>query len=292
MWNQFSPSQKSQVCSFLLQVNGSRIYDNNYHVFIAFINVTLDKLGCPADLALAHRHYESVKKLYRGNRWFSDSPGQRLRLLQPGVFIYRFTWLNQVDPQWDPEFITTARRQFVASYQYLVSPYGVPLWGRSVCYRMAAAAPMVFGSGDGEGDIDPGVGRRALDLTWSYFIRNGAVRNGNITQGYCGADPRILDNYSGPASCLWGLRSLIVAFYKPQDSTFWQGKIGQLPVERGSYEVLVAPPKWHVTGNQSTGNVAIDNPMGSTRRGSSRIAGSADLSPLSSSVRFVRRIGL
>jgi hypothetical protein len=265
VWNQFSPLEKTQVCSWLLQVNGKKIYDNNYHVFIAFINVTLDKLGCPADLALAHQHYESVKKLYRGDGWFSDSPGTVFDYYNAWGFHYQLYWLNQVDPQWDPEFITTARKQFVASYQYLVSPYGVPLWGRSVCYRMAAAAPLVFGSGDEEGDISPGIGRRALDVTWSYFIRNGAVKNGNITQGYCGADPRILDNYSGPASCLWGLRSLIVAFYKPQDSTFWQGKIGRLPVELGSYEVSVGPSKWHAVGDHATGNVTIDNPMGSSK---------------------------
>ncbi len=54
VWQQFSPSEKTQVCSWLLQVNGKQIYDNNYHLFITFINVALDKLGCPTDLGLAH----------------------------------------------------------------------------------------------------------------------------------------------------------------------------------------------------------------------------------------------
>jgi len=262
VWQQFSPSEKTQVCSWLLQVNGKQIYDNNYHLFITFINVALDKLGCPADLGLAHQHYDRMKKLYRGSGWFSDSPGNVFDYYNAWGIHYQLYWLNQVDPQWDAEFITTARRQFVTSYQYLIGVNGFPIWGRSVCYRMAAASPLVYGSGDAKGDLSPGVGRRALDVTWSYFIRNGAVKNGNITQGYCGADPRILDNYSGPASCLWGLRSLIVAFYKPPDSSFWTGKIGTLPIDRGSYEVAVGPSGWRVTGNQSTGSVEIDLPRG------------------------------
>jgi hypothetical protein len=109
VWNQFSPTEKTQVCSFLLQVNGPKIYDNNYHVFIAFINVTLDKLGCPANMALAHQHYESVKKLYRGDGWFSDSPGTVFDYYNAWGFHYQLYWLNQVDPQWDPEFITRTK---------------------------------------------------------------------------------------------------------------------------------------------------------------------------------------
>lgn len=261
-WQQFSPVEKTQVCSYLLQVNGKPIYDNNYHLFITFINVVLDKLGCPADLGLAHQHYARIKQFYRGNGWFSDSPGNVFDYYNAWGFHYQLYWLQQVDPKWDPEFITAARRQFVASYQYLVSTTGVPIWGRSVCYRMAAAAPLVYGSGDENSDVSPGVGRRALDVTWKYFISNGAVKNGNMTQGYCGADPRILDNYSGPASCLWGLRSLIVAFYKRPDSPFWSGEIGKLPIERGSYAVSVGPSGWRVVGNQGTGNVEIDLPKG------------------------------
>ncbi len=78
---------------------------------------------------------------------------------------YQFYWINQIDPQWDQEFITTARGQYVASYQYLIGVNGFPIWGRSVCYRMAAAAPLVYGSGEGDGDLSPSVGRRALDVT-------------------------------------------------------------------------------------------------------------------------------
>ncbi|MGA9510117.1 MAG: DUF2264 domain-containing protein, partial [Candidatus Sulfotelmatobacter sp.] len=212
VWQQFTPTEKGQVSGWLLQVNGKHIPDNNWHLFITFVNVVLDKLGCPANLKLAMENYERLKQFYRGNGWFSDGPGNAFDYYNAWAIHYQLYWLQQVSPDWDPDFITNVRRQFLTSYQYLVGSTGVPIFGRSICYRMAGVAPLVFGAGELGSEVNPAVGRRALDLTWTYFIRNNALHDGNITQGYCGPDPRIVDNYSGPASCLWGLRSLIVAF--------------------------------------------------------------------------------
>jgi len=262
VWRQFTPAEKNQVSSWLYQVNGKHTPDNNWHLFITFINVVLDKLGCPADLTLAMQNYQKVKQFYRGDGWFSDGPGNVFDYYNAWGIHYQLYWLQQVAPEWDPDFVTSARRQFVASYQYLVSVTGVPILGRSVCYRMAAVAPLVFGASETNEDVTPGIGRRALDVTWTYFIRNGALRNGNITQGYCGPDARILDNYSGPASCLWGLRSLIVAFYKAPDSPFWRGPAGKLPIETQDIAISIPANGWRVIGTRTSGEVEIDIPGG------------------------------
>jgi hypothetical protein len=262
VWKEFTPAEKAQVSAWLYQVNGKHVPDNNWHVFITFINVVLDKLGCPWDRSLALQNYERVKQFYRGDGWFSDGPDNTFDYYNAWGIHYQLYWLQQVDAQWDPNFITTARRQFVATYQYLVSTSGVPILGRSVCYRMAAAAPLVFGSGPASGDIPAQVGRRALDVTWQHFIQRGAIRGGNVTQGYCGADPRILDNYSGPASCLWALRSLVVAYYKGLGSMFWQGPAGKLPIETGDFSFSIKPTQWRVSGTSESGTVEIDVPGG------------------------------
>jgi hypothetical protein len=130
---------------------------------------------------------------------------------------------------------------------------------------MAAAAPLIYATGETEADIRPSVGRRALDVTWAHFIRNGGLHNGNITQGYCGPDPRIVDNYSGAASCLWGLRSLIVGYYKAPDSPFWRDPPGKLPIELGDYKVSIAPAQWQVVGMQNAGTVEVNIPTGSMK---------------------------
>ncbi len=265
VWRDFTPTQRRQVASWLYQVNNKHTPDNNWRLFITFVNVVLSKLGAPADMDRAVANYQRIKSFYRGDGWFSDGPGRVFDYYNAWSFHYQLYWLQQVAPQWDNSFITTARDCFVTDYQYLVSTTGVPIFGRSICYRTAAVAPLIFGADDKSGDISPAIARRALDVTWTYFIRHGALRNGNITQGYCGPDARVLDNYSGPASCLWGLRSLIAAFYKRPTSVFWSGPPGKLPVEIRSYTVAIPATGWNVIGDQVSGRVEIVMPVGSQR---------------------------
>jgi hypothetical protein len=132
--------------------------------------------------------------------------------------------------------------------------------GRSVCYRMAAPVALVFGQQSDPDVVTPGEARRALDATWSHFVQKGGVRSGTVTQGLCGPDPRVLDNYSGPASCLWALRSLVAAFALPANSSFWVTEPGRLPVENASYRVAIPELGWTVTGDQETGVIRIHKP--------------------------------
>jgi hypothetical protein len=269
VWNQMSPMEKKQVSLWLLGVNGKRLPDNNWHLFVTFINAVLEKLGVSADSASALAHYERFKQFYRGDGWFSDGPGNTFDYYNAWGIHYQLYWLSQVAPEWDSDFISSTRRQFITSYQYLVGPTGVPILGRSVCYRMGAVAPLVFASrNDG---VSPGLARRSLDLTWKYFIRNGAVKGGNVTQGYCGSDARILDNYSGPASCLWALRSLVVAFYAGPQSRFWQRPEESLPIEKGDYAFQIKATGWTICGTKQTGTIEIHIPT--------KIPGGASLEP-------------
>src|ERR1019366_7266751 len=211
VWRQLTQTQQSNVVAWLRQVEGERGFDNNWHLFPVFVGALLNRLGVASDREDALRHYARFKDFYRGGGWFSDGPGQIFDYYNAWSIHYQLFWLNQVDPTWDPSFISQTRREFLETYQFFFGPRGFPIIGRSVCYRMAAPVALVFGQEYDSDIVTPGEARRALDVTWSFFIQHGGVRSGTITQGLCGPDPRILDNYSGPASCLWGLRSLIVA---------------------------------------------------------------------------------
>ena len=131
------------------------------------------------------------------------------------------------------------------------------MMGRSVCYRMAAPAPLVYGAARHPDWVAPADARRAVDAVWTYYIAHGAVRDGIVTQGYCGVDPSIVDNYSGPSSCLWALRSLIPAFYMPPTADFWTKPPGRLVVDTASYSVRIPSIGWTVKGDRATGRVSI-----------------------------------
>lgn len=266
LWEDLPDGDRKRIGRWLIQVNGKHIPDNNWHLFVAQVNAVLSALDLPYDADALKHHYARSKAFYRGQGWFRD--GERED--EPGYdyynawgFHYHLQWLRRIDPALDPVFIDQTGREFVAVYRYFIGPSGLPMLGRSACYRMAAPAPLILAQQAKWDLLPPGEARRSLDVVWQYFIHHGAVRRGNVTQGYFGTDPRLLEDYSGPASCLWSLRSLVAAFALPDSDTFWQAEPTPLPVERGDYRLPVGPTGWTVVGDHATRSVAIET--GSTR---------------------------
>lgn len=261
LWDSLPDEDRGRIGRWLMQVNGKRIPDNNWHLFVTQVNAVLAALGMPHDADEARRHYQRAKAFHRAQGWFRD--GERDD--EPGYdyynawgFHYHLQWLRRIDPALDAQFIDRAFREFLAVYRYFIGPSGLPMLGRSACYRMAAPVPLILAQQGDDGPIPPGEARRALDVVWSYFIRHGAVRRGNITQGYLASDARLLEDYSGPASCLWSLRSLVAAFALPDSDAFWRAAPTLLPVEQGDYRIPVGPTGWTVVGDRATGSVAIE----------------------------------
>jgi hypothetical protein len=259
LWQDLTVSQRSQVARWLNQVNGKEVSDNNWHLFITFTNAVLHALGQPSDPANARQHYLRFKSFYRGSGWFSDGPLRTFDYYNAWGIHYQLYWLTQVDPSWDSVFIRDVFALFLGNYRYLFGPGGFPIRGRSICYRMALPAPLIAGQAVHPGVVPPDEARRALDDVWRYFIARSAVRQGTVTQGYCGPDPRILDNYSGPASCLWSLRSLVVAFSLKPDASFWVTRPGRSPIDTAEVDVRIPEIGWRIVGRRGSGFVSIIN---------------------------------
>jgi len=258
VWTDLREEERERVVSWLRQVRGKQVWDNNWHLFPVLVDAVLRSLGREGDPTGSADHYARFRTFYRGEGWFSDGPGDVFDYYNAWGIHYQLDWLRQVDDSWDEEFLTGVRTKFLSTYRHLIGPAGFPILGRSVCYRMAAPAPLVFGQQTDPATVSPGEARRALDAIWTYFIQRGALHGGNVTQGYCAADPRILDNYSGPASALWSTRSLVAAFSFPEASAFWQTAAGELPVEKGSSRIDVEPIGWRITGSRESHAIAVE----------------------------------
>jgi hypothetical protein len=261
LWDQLPANERARIGRWLAQVHGKRIPDNNWHLFVVQVDRVLAALDLPHDSERCSEHYQRAKSFHRGDGWFRD--GERGET--PGFdyynawgFHYQLQWIRRIDPAWDGDFIDQALREFLATYRYFIGPAGLPMLGRSACYRMAAPVPLIQGLSVSGSPVSAGQARRALDTTWQYFVRRGAVQHGNVTQGYLGADARLLEDYSGPASCLWSLRSLVAAFARPDDDDFWQAAPERLPVERGDYRITIPATGWTVIGRQETAAITID----------------------------------
>lgn len=244
-WLDLTPRARANMIRRLRQVNEKAVPDNNWHLFVTFTNLVVRALGFPADMREARIHYLRFKSFGRGDGWFSDGPASRFDYYNAWGMDHQLFWIYQVAPDFDPAFIPSAIDAFAAHLQYLVGPTGFPILGRSICYRLAVVSPLILDQVLPTHSVSTGIARRALAVTWRYFIRHGAVRNGHVIEGYCGSDGRLIDRYSGPASCLWSLRSLISALYV---GSHWSSLEEPLPVERAAYRLHFPQPGWTVIG--------------------------------------------
>ena len=258
VWHDLTEQERETIVNWLSLVHGRPGLDNNWHLFFVLIDRVITALGFPGRIGGVRGHYNRVMEFYIGDGWFRDGPDGPVDYYSAWGFHYLLTWIQRIDPKWDPATIHSIQSDFLESYKYLIGPRGFPILGRSVQYRMAAPAPLVAGAGTHPGTVTYGEARRALDVTWHHFLERGALRGGVITQGYYGTNPEILDPYSGPASSLWSLRSLVMAFHYPPDHAFWQSRTEPLPVERRDFDLILKGPKWRVAGKQSTGTIIIE----------------------------------
>lgn len=229
--------------------------DNNWHLFPCIVDGVLLALGWGGDFDRLKRHFSRIEDFYLKCGWFMDGPGGKVDFYNAWGFHYGLFWLQQILPDFKKVFISEAQKSFFSTYQYLITPNGVPLMGRSLIYRLAVSVPYLIAAH--QGIASHGVAKRAFDATWTYYVEHGALSKGRMTQGIFCDNPAILDNYSGPGSPLWGLRSFILAlFFKPKDD-FWMCSAEPLPIEKGDFEITIPEIGWTMKGEHMKDNEAL-----------------------------------
>lgn len=259
LWVTLDMNEKLSVVKWLEQSVNKEIVDNNWNLFPITIVKVLEALGFSneKDLGYVNHLYKTYKiNHYLGEGWFDDPP-KGIDYYNAWSIQYSLFWLDQIDPNFDSEFIRDSHSQFVNFYKHLFSENGFPIMGRSVCYRLAAPAPIVSAALINPLDISTGSALRTLDLTWMHFIQNNVLKDGKLTQGYYEDDVRLLDSYSGAGSCLWSLRSLIIAFYIDEKIPFWTAEQKPIPIDKFDFEVTNNSIGWTVVGDKSKEKITI-----------------------------------
>lgn len=262
IWDTLDQDTHARIVSWLAQAQGKADSTRfaNWHLYPLMINRVLESLGVPVSDKMVDAGWNEVTSSYAGSGWFQDIQDNQFDYYNAWAFHYSLYWLTRIDQKLDNDFVNNARKEFVSFYRHLVTPRGFPVLGRSICYRTAMPVPVIIESLTSDHIVSPGEARRALDVTWRYFIEHKALAHGVLTQGYCGQDRRVLNNYSGPASCLWGARSLIVALAQPDDAPFWTAAEQPLPVEQKDFALFAKIPGWRLEGSREQNAVVIRFP--------------------------------
>jgi len=263
LWDELNSGQKQMIRAWLLAATRMQTPPNNWMLFPVVISVILARMdpeGTSQELRQrALTTFRSYRQYYLDYGWFYDRP-HGVDFYNTWGISYDLFWIHAVDPDFEPQFIVTALQKSAQLTQYLVSPKGIPIMGRSICYRTAVPVPLIAATLLDSGQLPVGRAVRGLDVVWRYFVANGSLRDGALTQGYFKADPRLLDPYSGTGSCQWGLRSLVLAFMHPAGDRFWSASEEPLPVEESDYRLELSKLGWIVEGHRDRGEIVITIP--------------------------------
>ncbi|MEY0963270.1 DUF2264 domain-containing protein [Providencia alcalifaciens] len=255
VWDQLDISLQHQIITWFEQVNHCEIVDNNWHLFPLTVQFVIKALTGTDHIA--HWRYNRIKQFYAGDGWFRDGAKGNFDYYNAWGFYYGLYWLNQIIPGFDHEFIKQSLNQFNRSYLPFITTKGIPFFGRSACYRLAVSTPLIAGVDLGCDSVSIGQAKHALESTLRYFISNGALKAGAPTQGLFAQDSRLVDNYSGPASSFWSLRSVVIALYCGERLQLWQTPTSELPIEKADFRFEIPSIHASVIGVKDTQEVTV-----------------------------------
>ncbi|GHA53125.1 DUF2264 domain-containing protein [Photobacterium aphoticum] len=265
VWDTYNTTQQRQIIDWFKQVNHCQTVDNNWHLFPLTVQLVVKALT--GEDHVEHVRYERTKAFYVGDGWFRDGAKGNYDYYNAWGFFYSLYWLDCIDPAFDPEFIRTSLNAFSERFRYFFTPQGLPLFGRSACYRLAAASPLLATlavnhnaprcDDAATSRLSIGETKRAFRVSLDYFIANGALKNGAPTQGVFSDDPRLVDNYSGPASSFWSLRALNIALFCGDKIGLWQAEESPLAIEQQDFMFDIPAIEATVIGTFKTKEVVV-----------------------------------
>lgn len=224
LWNPLTKAQKDSLAATMLSYGEGPTIGSNWMFFNVFILSFLKDQGYAVNETYLESNLQKLLARYRGEGWYNDAP----------AYDYYSAWAYQTyGPIWAEMFgkkhYPTYAEQFlrnqhdmVANYPYMFSRDGrMNMWGRSICYRFAAAAPLSLYEYDGSGDVNYGWMRRIASATLLQFLENPEfLEDGVPTMGFYGPFAPAVQIYSCRGSVYWCGKAFL-SLLLPENSQYW-----------------------------------------------------------------------
>ena len=224
LWTPLSPAEQRRVLDWFSALRNKPVLPNNWRWFSVIINTFLKVHGARHEPGLIRTHLDAILDMHVDAGWYRDL----------NQFDYYSSWALQFYPifwlRWDGDAHPDVRDRlnqhndaFTQSFPHIYSRRGVmPLWGRSSCYRFAAASSLAAAYLRPTATaLDPGFARMLCSGNLSQFTRHPEfLRDGIIPLGFHGEQPELIDDYSGVASPYWCAKTFM-ALLLSEDHPFW-----------------------------------------------------------------------
>lgn len=257
----------NRLLDWLGRVEGRDVYPDNWILFPSFVATVQRGLGRIVPDASIDRGLDEMTARYRGDGWYADGPGHAFdQYTGWAVHWHMLLWAG-VDGDRRPRLRALIERRARTYLAGIVPQFAAdgsrPLYGRSLGYRFAAAAPFALAELVGLDAVPPGLARRIASGTISRHLDDGALDplTGWFLRGVGGERPAVCERYMSAGASAWAAHAF-VALGLDQDAAFWTATEAALPVEMADGMSALRGPGFLLGQRQRTGETWLINAVG------------------------------
>jgi hypothetical protein len=234
IWTPLSADAQERLVNWLLSINQTSLPKNNWYFFRVLVNVGLRSVGARHDPGVLEQTLTDIGQYYLGDGWYSDGVGQPCDYYVSFALHFYGLIYAVIAGREDPARAALYRERaaiFARDFITWQDGDGAMLpYGRSLTYRFAQVAFWsAYAFAGVEGDFSPGVAKGLVlrHLRW-WFARPIFNEIGILSVGYGYPNLLMAENYNGPGSPYWALKSFLVLAL-PEEHAFWQAEEQPLP---------------------------------------------------------------
>lgn len=233
LWNPLTETQKDNLAAWLDGINRYELPVCNWVLFAVLVNVALKKLGRSYDREKLETYLQGADSFYLGDGWYQDGDsGQKDYYVSFAIHFYSLFYAKVMEQE-DPERCRVYKERaalFGRQFIYWFDEDGAALpFGRSLTYRFAQVS---FFSACLMAGVEPfpvGVMKGLIVRHLCDWMRKPIFdRDDILTIGYGYPNLIMAENYNGPGSAYWSLKTFAVLML-PDDHSFWKAEAEPLP---------------------------------------------------------------
>lgn len=263
LWDRLDDRIQQQLADWLGGFIGSTTWDNNWRLFQVVSEQFLASVGAPYSQDDIDAGLDRIEDWYVGDGWYRDGDGDNFdHYIGWAMHLYPGLWARMAGSEGAGRLAVYRERlgTFLDDAAHLVGADGAPMHqGRSLCYRMAAAAPFWMGALLDAGTLPPGQIRRTCSGILRHFVEHGVPdERGLLTLGWHHPFLPATQSYSGPGSPYWASKGFI-GLLLPPEHPVWTEQEAPMPVETDDLVRAMPAPGFLIQATRHDGIVRLLN---------------------------------
>lgn len=223
-WEPLPASVKESLSKTMLSYGDGPTIDMNWRYFNILILSFYKSQNYQVNETLLKSLLEKVIADYKGQGWYTDSPYYDYYSMW-AFQMYGKIWSQYFGKKYYPEYASKLASYFddlQDNYPHMFSRNGeMIMWGRSIAYRMGAAAPFPMMGFKNDPKINYGWMRRIASGSILQFMKHPDFLQDSVpTLGFFGPFEPAVQTYSCRGSAFW-LGKLFLGLLVPANSPFW-----------------------------------------------------------------------